>query len=264
VLARRKGNRRLEKTRNFPPLPWRRIGIAASAAVVLALITSSMAWMLDRPIEQIKVEGSFQRVSALDIERAARKRVANAGLVSVPLPEVRGAIQALPWVDEVSVARQWPNGLRVRVTEQSAMARWNDTRLVNMRGEIFTSQPQFVPTELPLLSGPEGTDDNVIHRYLAIQGRLVEAGMRLLALRLDARGAWEFDLDNGVTVRLGRTQIEERFELFSRVGLPLLAARATEVAYIDLRYGNGFAVGWRVNTTRLADNTIKKEPTPHA
>ena len=41
-------------------------------------------------------------------------------------------------------------------------------------------------------------------RYLAAEGRLMQAGLRMTALRLDARGAWEFDLANGVTVRLGQ------------------------------------------------------------
>ena len=51
-------------------------------------------------------------------------------------------------------------------------------------------------------------------RYLAVQGRIVEAGLRLTSLKLDARGAWELELDNGVTVRFGRRQVDERFERF--------------------------------------------------
>ena len=60
-----------------------------------------------------------------------------------------------------------------------------------------------VPAELPRLSGPEGTESQVAQRYLSAQGRMLEAGMRIAALRLDERGAWEMDLDSGVTVRLG-------------------------------------------------------------
>ena len=32
---------------------------------------------------------------------------------------------------------------------------------------------------------------------------MLRGGLRIAALRLDARGAWEMDLDSGVTVRLG-------------------------------------------------------------
>ena len=39
---------------------------------------------------------------------------------------------------------------------------------------------------------------------------MLEAGMRIAALRLDERGAWEMDLDSGVTVRLGRREVDAR------------------------------------------------------
>ena len=50
---------------------------------------------------------------------------------------------------------------------------------------------------------------------------------RIVALRLDARGAWEIDLDNGVRVRLGRRQVDERFErlLIDRIAQQLVLAK---------------------------------------
>jgi cell division protein FtsQ len=84
-----------------------------------------------------------------------------------------------------------------------------------------------------------------------VQGRLVEGGVRMVALRLDARGAWEIDLDNGVRVRLGRRQVDERFERFVAAALRLVVQRSAEVAYVDMRYTNGFSIGWR-NGTRVA------------
>ena len=64
-------------------------------------------------------------------------------------------------------------------------------------------------------------------------------------MRLDARGAWEFDLANGVTVRLGRRQVDERFDKFVDAALKLVTERGDAISYVDMRYANGFAVGWR-------------------
>jgi cell division protein FtsQ len=69
--------------------------------------------------------------------------------------------------------------------------------------------------------------------------------MRIAALRLDERGAWEFDLDNGVTVRLGRRQVDERLDRFIRTASQVIAHRVGEISYVDMRYSNGFAIGWR-------------------
>ena len=64
-------------------------------------------------------------------------------------------------------------------------------------------------------------------------------------VRLDARGAWEMDLASGVTERLGRRQVDERMERFLRVAAPVIAGRAADIAYVDMRYSNGFSIGWR-------------------
>jgi cell division protein FtsQ len=125
------------------------------------------------------------------------------------------------------------------------VARWNSTDLVNSHGDVFYGNSRFVPPELPQLAGPPGTESDVVARYLAVQGRIVESGVRLTALRLDARGAWELELDDGVSVRFGRRQVDERFERFLTVALRVVCQRAADIAYVDMRYTNGFAVGWR-------------------
>jgi cell division protein FtsQ len=139
----------------------------------------------------------------------------------------------------------------VRVTEQQAVARWNDTDLVNARGDRFANSAHFVPPELPQLSGPNGSAAEVVTRFLGLQGRVVEAGLRLVALRLDARGAWDLQLDNGVVVRIGRKQVEERWARFLAVALRMISQRAADITYVDMRYSNGFAIGWRSGSTRL-------------
>jgi cell division protein FtsQ len=76
--------------------------------------------------------------------------------------------------------------------------------------------------------------------------------MRLTSLQLDARGAWELALDNGVSVRVGRKQVDERLVRFTDTALRLVAQRAHDIDYVDLRYTNGFAIGWRNSASRGA------------
>jgi cell division protein FtsQ len=188
----------------------------------------------------------------VDVERAVKEQVHGAGLLSVDLAAVRGAIHRLPWVDAVSVQRAWPRGLDVSLTEQTAAARWGEHELLNTRGELFNADERHIPPELAQLSGPAGKESVVAQRYLAAEGRLLQAGLRLSAMRLDARGAWELDLANGVTVRLGRRQVDERFEKFMNTALKLVTQRGEDIAYVDMRYTNGFAIGWRGNAARGA------------
>jgi cell division protein FtsQ len=264
MLKRKRNNRRsAPRARRFklPSLNWRRIGLSLAGIAVTALACATLAWLLDQPIQRVIVTGRLQRVSALDVEQVVRARLNGAGLVSVNLEQIGTGLRTLPWVDSAAVQRSWPRGLKIEIVEQAAVARWNDTGLVNSRGQLFMSDAHFVPPELPQLAGPAGSESEVTARYLAVQGRLTEAGLRLVALALDARGALSFTLDNGVQVRLGRQQIDSRFERFVLVAAKLVSQRAADIAYLDMRYSNGFAVGWKTGAGHL---TQPPAPQPRA
>lgn len=251
---RRRNRRRPEEGRRWrlalPRFNWRRWGGIAAACASIGGALLLIRFALDQPIEKVAIEGRFQRVSPLDVEKAVRDVSRGQGLVALDLDSVTLAVRRLSWVDTVAVRRSWPRGLAVFVVEQVPVARWGETGLLNTRGELFVNDARHVPIELPELAGPPGTEGEVTRRYLAAQGRLVEAGLRLSAARLDPRGAWEFRLDNGVTVRLGRRQVDERFDRFMNSAARLVSVRAGDIDYIDLRYTNGFAVGWRTGRER--------------
>jgi len=235
---------------------------ARRGALLLILMgaLSALIWALDRPVRVISMDGSFQRVSPGQIEKAVAP-YAHAGFMSANLDDIQRAVEALAWVDHARIARRWPNSLHVTVTEQTAAARWGDSGLLNTRGELFDRAAAHVPAELPRLSGPDGTESQVAQRYLAIQGRMLEAGLRIAALRLDERGAWEMDLDNGVTVRLGRRDVDDRIERFIRTASQVISHRWMEINYVDMRYSNGFAIGWRNQGTPASTPAKRSDDT---
>ena len=251
-----KGLMRRNRYKNKPKVekpPWKRPTFVAEwrtyarRTALLVLLVGGLAaltWALDRPVRVISMDGAFQRVSPGQIEKALAP-YARAGFMSADLDDIQRAVESLPWVEHARIQRRWPNSLHVTVIEQTAAARWGESGLLNTRGELFVRQATHVPAELPHLSGPEGSESQVAQRYLAVQGRMLEAGMRIAALRLDARGAWEMDLDSGVVVRLGRRDVDDRIERFIHTASQVISHRLNEITYVDMRYSNGFAIGWR-------------------
>ncbi len=265
LMPWRKRNRRRTTAGAAPaeaaPLDVRRLG-ARAAVVAGTLLAAALVYQaLDRPVRHVRVEGAFQRVSPPEIESAVTE-VARGGMVSVDLDRVRARIERIDWVDGAVVSRQWPDTLRVAVVEQVAAARWNDGGLLNARGELFIRNARFVPPELPLLQGPDGSESAVAQLYLEAQGRLVEAGLRLTGVRLDERGAWELQLGNGLIVRLGRSAVTDRLDRFVRLASPMVAKRAAEIDYVDMRYTNGFSVGW--NKSSALAVAPQEDATPDA
>lgn len=244
ILRRRNRRKPASRRIELPKLEWTRAGRIAGALAALAALGLLLALGLDQPVRSIVIDGPFQRVAAVEVQQAALGAL-KGGFVSADLDRVRKAVEALAWVDRARVQRLWPDRIRVEIVEQQAAARWGDDGLLNTRGELFASGVRHPPPELPRLDGPEGMEWQVAQRYLAIQGRLSGLGLRVSALRLDARGAWEIDLSTGVTVRLGRRQVDERMDRFVQFGAQVMAGRAADVRYIDMRYSNGFSIGWR-------------------
>ena len=54
-------------------------------------------------------------------------------------------------------------------------------------------------------------------------------------------------LKKGVVVRLGRQSVDERLQRFLTLASATVAKRIAEINYIDMRYTNGFSVGWNGN-----------------
>ncbi|MFQ5546984.1 MAG: cell division protein FtsQ/DivIB [Woeseia sp.] len=251
-MARKQAKRRTRtKARRIsvPRIPLTKIITPLTAAGIIFLSYQLSATLLDRPIHSITIEAPFQRVSALQIEEAISGALSD-GFLSANLSEIQGLIVALPWIDQANVVRRWPSRLEISVTEQVPAACWGERGLLNTRGELFVTDARHIPAELPRLSGPPKRSADIAKRYLGIREQLIPLGLDVRRVRMDARGAWEITLANGVDIRLGRRDIEKRTRLFLDVVANMITNRSSDIDYVDLRYSNGFTIGWK-NASRM-------------
>ena len=228
----------------LPAIPWRKLSAILLAVSIVGVSYRLSADLLDRPISSIRIDGPFQRVSALQIEEAISAEL-DQGFLSASLSRIQQTIVALPWIDKANVARRWPATIEVSVSEQIPAAVWGESGLLNTRGELFVTEARHVPPELPRLSGPEGQYALVAKRYLDIREKLIPMGLDVRRVHVDARGAWEMTLANGIDIRLGRRQVGERIQLFLDVAANLVARREQEIEFVDMRYSNGFTISWK-------------------
>ncbi len=246
-MTRKQAKRRKQqKARNAasPSIPWRKLSALLLATATIALSYQFSAELLDQPIDAITIEGPFQRVSALQIEEAISDELAS-GFLSANLSVIQELIVALPWIDQAKVVRRWPSRLEISVTEQIPAACWGERGLLNTRGELFVSATRHVPAELPRLSGPEGQYAIVASRYLDIREKLIPSGLDVRRVHVDARGAWEMTLANGIDIRLGRRDVGDRIQLFLDVVTNIISRHESEIEFVDMRYSNGFTIGWK-------------------
>jgi cell division protein FtsQ len=261
-MLRKRVNRRKPQSRTrrkvsllrLPKIKW---GIIANFFILGGMLGATYfgtLWLMDRPINAVRIEGSFERVSAVQVE-AAMAPYLEQGFLSLNLNDVQNAIAALPWVEAASIRRSWPAALNVALVEERAAARWNQQGLLNLRGELFVASASHIPAELPWLNGPAGSELGVAQRFFAMEAELQQRGLTAVELTLDERGSWVLGLSNGIRVRFGAVSVDERAVRFFRAFDRLLQPLIEQINYVDMRYTNGFAIGWKSPAkTRLADN----------
>ena len=236
-----------ERRFRLPRIPFARISVMAIALAAIVTTYQVSVALLDRPIQSIEVNGPFQRVTALQIEEAISDDL-SYGFLSADLSSIQHKVVALPWIDHASVSRRWPSKIVITVSEQIPAACWGERGLLNTRGELFVTNATHVPAELPRLSGPDNQAAAVARRYLTIRDQLIPLGLDVRKLQVDERGAWDLTLQNGVDIRLGRRDVEDRTQLFLEIVADIVSSKEAEIKYVDMRYSNGFAIGWKNGT----------------
>ncbi|MGP7734521.1 cell division protein FtsQ/DivIB [Oceanimonas smirnovii] len=193
------------------------------------------------PVNSLIVQGEHRFVSRDDIRASVLALPELGNFFTLEVDRVQQQLQALPWVYQASVRKQWPDTLRVYIVEQPAAAFWNDDALINTHGEVFEADRQQLT--LIQLSGPDGEAHKVLEEYRRLQPLLAAGGYDISRLHLTPRFSWELTLGDGVRLILGRDDIEARLQRFVNV-YPGIIGRE-RVAYLDLRYDTGLAVGWK-------------------
>lgn len=190
------------------------------------------------PLRSVRLSVAPQRVDAEQVLQLLRTE-AQGNLVTVDIERLRRSLEKLPWVRSVNIRREFPDRLVVLLEEHQALARWNNAALVNQQGEVFIAGSEQV---LPGFIGPEGTSAEVANQYAQFSQQLAVLDLHAAQLVLSPRHAWEMRLSNGMVLKLGREDMQQRLARFVAVYPYSLAAIHSQVKFVDLRYRNGFAV----------------------
>ncbi|MCF7971945.1 MAG: FtsQ-type POTRA domain-containing protein [Methylococcaceae bacterium] len=200
------------------------------------------------PVSHVSVEGEFQYISKEDIQSKIKPLIQD-GYFALDLQEIQQAVMSLPWAEKVQVQRVWPDGINLRLYEQRPVVRWQTDSLLNIRGEIFTPLNIQEFTFLPVLYGPIDQRQELLEIMYGLSTRLINQDMRLTEFRVSNRQSWLLTMENGMTIQLGRFEPLNKLNLLLKAFVVLGSELVNKIAYVDMRYPNGYAVRWRENET---------------
>jgi len=249
------------------PVDVRLMHITATVLFIACglLLAAALGWWVIRhpvfAIGGIVVHGDVSHNSAATLRANVAPRLAG-NFFTVDLQKAREAFEAVPWVRQAIVKRQFPNRLRVELQEHEPQAFWggdSESRLVNTFGEVFDANPGDVEQDdMPRLVGPDGSAAQVLAMYRGLRPLLERLELGIEQVVLSGRGGWSLHLDSGATVELGRGTTEEvlaRSQRFAQTLTQVTAKygrRPEALVTADLRHTDGYAVKLRGVTTQDA------------
>ena len=186
---------------------------------------------------------------------------------TMDLNEARNAFEAVPWVRQAVVHRDFPNRLRTVLQEHHPVALWGDegtSTMVNEQAQVFEANIEDVDVEsLPRMKGPEGMSVDVVKMYRYLQPMFEAVDMGIDQIEMTPRGSWRVLTNSDALIELGRgteAEIGAHLQVFFRT-LSQITARykrtPTSLAGADLRHKDGYALRLRGVTTV---ETVKKQP----
>lgn len=246
------------------------LSLLAAAAVV-----AGGWWVVTGPpgrITSVEVTGYEGPRKALVVETI--RRVAERGsVVDPPVEDLRRAMAAFPWVEDLHVERALPKGISVIVVPATvgavAVPDTGTPMLVSASGRVLGPLPRKAPGAPRVRVGTadltvgETLGGPVVASALTLSSRLTpKAAGRLVALH-EAKGALVGRLAAGPVVRFGLMQdLAAKAEALDLVLGQLSAEEERAAAYIDLSVPWFPAVGSRAVAQAASPPPAVPAPAP--
>jgi cell division protein FtsQ len=258
-----------ERRREIARARGRRRRSAAMLAMGTAAIVLLLYWLATGPLlatSEVSVSG-YDRPDRADLVSAVTRAAGEGTILAPASGDVAAAAERFPWVDSVSISRDWPKGMAVHVTEATpaAAASFGDQAvLVSARGRVLGPRegtPGVGWLRLAVTPPPAGAEipDGARPALALIAAADPEVGSRIRALRLAADGTWTGRLTGGPDLRLGSG--ERMAAKAAALGLVLADLSAEDeqaAAYIDLSSPERPAVGTTVEAdAAVAETTVE-------
>ncbi|HDV7284577.1 TPA: cell division protein FtsQ/DivIB [Mannheimia haemolytica] len=197
------------------------------------------------PIRAYALTHKTQFTTNADIRETLSKEPALKGYFGQNIQEVKDKLLSIPWVKDVAVRKLYPDRLSITLLEHKPVAIWNDTNFVSEQGTVFSLPKDRIDKNgLPLLYGPDTEGKSVLEAWNKIRADLNARNLDLTSVSVDNRGSWTIRLSNQVELRLGRGEWTPKIDRFVTIFPEIIVPEGSRLAYVDLRYPYGAAVGF--------------------
>ncbi len=207
-----------------------------------------LEWV-NRDITQLKIVAPIAQVSESEIRQQLSTHFPSS-FFYLDVIDVREQLKKLPMVREASVKKVWPDTLEITLQEEIPVASWNSDAVLSHAGDIL---PVTVKdAQLPKLEGAVGNSHTVMKHFHLFSSWGKTHQLELMGLKKNGTD-WQLRTKAGIQIWIDQ---EDALQGLKRLGAVLNRVEIDRVSGIDLRYEQGFAVAWKLDSQ---NETVNEE-----
>ncbi|WGE64630.1 cell division protein FtsQ/DivIB [Actinobacillus equuli] len=234
--------------------PFNRLVLIKPLIVLLCAIFAFIVysnwhhWLenLDKsPIRAYALTHKTRFTTNADVRETLSQKPVLKGYFGQDIQQVKEKLLGISWVRDVVVRKLYPDRLSITLIEHNPVAIWNNTNFLSEQGVVFSlPADRMDKTGLPVLYGPDTEGKVVLDAWSKIKADLKARNLELQSVAVDNRGSWTITLSNHVELRLGRGEWTPKIDRFVTIFPEINVPEGQRLAYVDLRYEHGAAVGF--------------------
>lgn len=230
-------------------------GLVKLAILLVLVALIALGWMgwrhLQRPntlpFRHVRLEQPTEHLTSAMIRQLVWSHL-DGGFFSLKVEPLKEAFSHEPWIESVSIRREWPDTLLLTIVERQGVARWGKQGVVSASGDIFYPRIDSTSSKLPTLNVPKSSIKTVLNDFDQFKERLDAINLKIVSLTLNSdTHEYELYLSGGIQMSLGRENVLPKLSDFIRLYPKVVKERSNQIEHVDLRYANGFAIKWKHN-----------------
>ena len=194
------------------------------------------------PIKNV-TSSELINVNKDDISKAV-KYLYSKSFFDIDLNYLKNKLEKIEWVRKINVRRSYPNEIIIDIEEHTPILIWNNKMYINMYGEKFNVSK--IDKNIPILISDESRINEVFTYFELFNDKLSSRKLDFKITKIieNEIRSLTISLSSGINIQLGSKDVNIKIPLFFEIYKSLNTRDLNKIRYIDMRYSNGFSVGW--------------------
>ena len=210
--------------------------------ILIIIIKTNNSEIFYFPIKNV-TSSELINVNKDDISKAV-KYLYSKSFFDIDLNHLKNKLEKIEWVRQINVRRSYPNEIIIDIEEHTPILRWNNKMYINKYGEKFNASK--IDKSIPILISDESRINEVFAYFKLFNEKLSSRKLdfKITKIMENEIRSLTISLSSGINIQLGSKDVNNKIPLFFEIYKSLNTRDLNKIRYIDMRYSNGFSVGW--------------------